>query len=122
MIDRKKDMLKSRKKIDTKLLQEIGESVLEKVGEKEIVTVESNFQEFDNIYMSPFEKARILAFRAYQIANEKPIYVDPGKLTDPLAIAKLELQQRKIPITIQRKLPDGTFKLIDVNTLLQTLK
>ena len=114
-------MLKSRKKVDMKLLQEIGESVLEKMPEK-VVTVESNFQEFNNVYMSPFEKARILAFRAYQIANEKPIFVDPGNLTDPLAIAKLELQQRKIPIVIQRKLPDGTYKLVDVNTLLQTLK
>lgn len=30
--------------------------------------------------------------------------------TDPLAIAKRELMEKKIPITIRRFLPDGTFE------------
>lgn len=30
--------------------------------------------------------------------------------TDPLVIAKKELQERKIPITIRRFLPNGTFE------------
>lgn len=30
--------------------------------------------------------------------------------TDPLAIAKKELQEKKIPITIRRFLPDGSFE------------
>lgn len=30
--------------------------------------------------------------------------------TDPLVIAKRELQEKKIPITIRRFLPDGTYE------------
>ncbi len=34
--------------------------------------------------------------------------VDLGGETDPLMIAKKELQEKKIPITIRRRLPDGS--------------
>lgn len=30
--------------------------------------------------------------------------------TDPLAIAKREMQEKKIPITIRRFLPDGSYE------------
>lgn len=36
--------------------------------------------------------------------------VDVKDETDPLAIAKRELVEKKIPITIRRFLPDGTYE------------
>lgn len=39
-----------------------------------------------------------------------PAMVETGEDTDPLVIAKRELQEKKIPITIRRFLPDGTYE------------
>lgn len=39
-----------------------------------------------------------------------PPMVEVKDETDPLVIAKKELQERKIPITIRRFLPNGTFE------------
>lgn len=39
-----------------------------------------------------------------------PSTVTVTGVTDPLVIAKLELKEKKIPITIRRFLPDGTFE------------
>lgn len=37
------------------------------------------------------------------------VEIQPGE-TDPLVIAKRELQEKKIPITIRRFLPDGSYE------------
>lgn len=39
-----------------------------------------------------------------------PPMVDIMDDTDPLLIAKRELKEKKIPITIRRFLPDGTYE------------
>lgn len=39
-----------------------------------------------------------------------PPMVDINDDTDPLLIAKRELKEKKIPITIRRFLPDGTYE------------
>jgi len=39
-----------------------------------------------------------------------PVLVDVGTETDCLAIAMKELKAQKIPITIRRYLPDGSFE------------
>lgn len=39
-----------------------------------------------------------------------PPMVEVKDETDPLVIAKRELMEKKIPITIRRYLPDGTFE------------
>ena len=35
---------------------------------------------------------------------------DTKGLTDPLAIAELELKEKKIPLMVRRYLPDGTYE------------
>lgn len=54
--------------------------------------------------------ARILGTRALQLSMGAPPMVEVKDETDPLIIAKRELQDRKIPITIRRFLPDGSFE------------
>ena len=47
------------------------------------------------------------------ISNESmnaPVMVDPERETDPLKIAMRELKERKIPFTIRRYLPDGSYE------------
>ena len=61
-------------------------------------------------YMTKFERARILGTRALQISMNAPVLVELEGETDPLQIALKELRQRKIPITIRRFLPDGSYE------------
>jgi DNA-directed RNA polymerase subunit K/omega len=61
-------------------------------------------------YMTKYERARILGTRSLQISMNAPPMVDIGDETDPLKIALMELQERKIPIIVRRYLPDGSFE------------
>lgn len=69
-------------------------------------------------YMTKYERARILGTRALQISMNAPVMVDINQETDPLQIALKELQFRKIPITIRRYLPDGSFEDWNVDELI----
>lgn len=61
-------------------------------------------------YLTKYERARVLGTRALQISMNAPIMVDAGDLTDPLEIAMKELREKKIPFTIRRYLPDGSYE------------
>jgi DNA-directed RNA polymerase I, II, and III subunit RPABC2 len=65
-----------------------------------------------------YERARILGTRALQISMNAPVMVDINNETDPLQIALKELQVRKIPITIRRYLPDGSYEDWNVDELI----
>lgn len=95
---------------------------LDKSSKKLSVEIPSDTGNLTNPYLNPFEKARVIAFRAFQITNGSKIEVDPGLLTDSRSIANLELEQRKIPVTIVRKGPDGTTREVNVNKLLHDIK
>lgn len=76
--------------------------------------------------MTKYERARVLGTRALQIryftANNTqtflihmlsmnaPIMVELQGETDPLEIAQKELLEHKIPMTIRRYLPDGSYE------------
>jgi len=69
--------------------------------------------------LTRFEKARIIGARALQIAMGAPVLVKPPKgLTSPIDIAAYELLQRVLPITIRRRLPDGTYQDVPVQWLM----
>ncbi|MEM7813342.1 MAG: DNA-directed RNA polymerase subunit K [Candidatus Aenigmatarchaeota archaeon] len=53
------------------------------------------------IEMTRFEKTRILAARALQIAMGAPILIKTD-LTDPKEIAKAEFAEGVLPITVKR--------------------
>ncbi|KAL0400789.1 UNVERIFIED_CONTAM: DNA-directed RNA polymerases II, IV and V subunitA [Sesamum latifolium] len=61
-------------------------------------------------YMTKYERARILGTRALQISMNAPVMVELEGETDPLEIAMKELRERKIPFTIRRYLPDGSYE------------
>jgi len=60
--------------------------------------------------MTKYERARILGTRALQISMNAPVMVDLEDETDPLEIAMKELREKKIPFTIRRYLPDGSYE------------
>ncbi|XP_066393824.1 DNA-directed RNA polymerases II, IV and V subunit 6A-like [Miscanthus floridulus] len=69
-------------------------------------------------YMTKYERARILGTRALQISMNAPVMVELEGETDPLEIAMKELRARKIPFTIRRYLPDGSYEDWSVDELI----
>ncbi|KAA3470028.1 DNA-directed RNA polymerases II and V subunit 6B-like [Gossypium australe] len=69
-------------------------------------------------YMTKYERARILGTRALQISMNAPVMVELEGETDPLEIAMKELRERKIPFTIRRYLPGGSYEDWGVDELI----
>ncbi|MEM3684173.1 MAG: DNA-directed RNA polymerase subunit K [Conexivisphaerales archaeon] len=70
-------------------------------------------------HLTRFERARILGARALQLSYGAPPLVPlPPGLTDPISIAKLELESKALPISIRRTLPTGEYQNIPVADLL----
>jgi len=69
--------------------------------------------------LTKYEYARLIGTRADQISRGAPVLVSvPWEVTNPLDIAKLELEQKKIPLIVRRYLPGGEFEDCDANALL----
>jgi DNA-directed RNA polymerase I, II, and III subunit RPABC2 len=63
--------------------------------------------------LTRFEKARIMGARALQLSLGAPTFIEiPESATTSLDIAMEELEQRLIPISIRRSLPNGDFQNI----------
>ena len=72
-----------------------------------------------NIFLTRYEKARIVGARALQISFGAPILVEkPMDIIDPIKIAQLELKSKILPLTIRRELPDGEYQDIPINKLI----
>ena len=69
-------------------------------------------------YMTKYERARILGTRALQISMNAPVLVQLDGETDPLEIAGKELREKRIPFTIRRYLPDGSYEDWGVDELI----
>lgn len=62
-------------------------------------------------FLSTFEKTKILGMRTNQLAQgARPYIIVPEYITDVFEIAKLELEERKLPVIIKRYMPDGTYE------------
>jgi DNA-directed RNA polymerase I, II, and III subunit RPABC2 len=62
-------------------------------------------------FLTVYERAKILGTRSNQLANGARAFVTvPEYMTQPLEIAKLELEQRRLPFIVKRPMPDGTFE------------
>lgn len=70
------------------------------------------------LFLTKYERARVLGTRALQISMNAPVMVDLDGETDPLKIAMKELRERKIPIIIRRYLPDGSHEDWSMDELL----
>jgi DNA-directed RNA polymerase I, II, and III subunit RPABC2 len=62
-------------------------------------------------FLTIYERTKILGARTNQLAEgAMPFVTVPEHMTQPLEIAKLELDQRRLPYIIKRPMPDGTFE------------
>ena len=98
------------------------------IEDREIIELDTIHepQEFEitgkgKIQMGPptltrFEKARIMGARALQLSLGAPPFIEiPENAKTSLDIALVELEQRVIPITIRRSLPNGDYQNIPIN-------
>jgi DNA-directed RNA polymerase I, II, and III subunit RPABC2 len=62
-------------------------------------------------YLTQFEKTKILGFRSNQLSQgARPLIQVPIHITDVMDIARLELEQKRLPFLLKRPMPDGTYE------------
>ncbi|KKN03363.1 hypothetical protein LCGC14_1108400 [marine sediment metagenome] len=72
-----------------------------------------------SIFLTRYEKARIIGARALQISYGAPILCEkPKDIIDPIKIAQVELKARILPLTIRRENPSGEYQDIHINKLI----
>lgn len=77
------------------------------------------FVKIGPIFLTRYEKARIVGARALQISFGAPILVQkPINLIDPIKIALIELKSQILPLTIRRELPSSEFQDIPISKLI----
>ena len=121
-IDAYKRLCEQDGPLDEKGLADL-EKKCEVIRERQIIEsdVQHEIKELEmdgKILMGPpiltrFEKARIMGARALQLSLGAPTFIEiPENATTSLDIAMEELEQRLIPISIRRVLPNGDFQNI----------
>ena len=69
-------------------------------------------------FLTKYEMTRVLGQRARQInSGAKTFVVVPPNIIDGYLIAKMELEQKKMPFIIKRPLPNGGFEYWNVSDL-----
>jgi len=58
-------------------------------------------------FLTKYERARIVGYRAEQIASGSEPCVDVGNISKVVDIVEKELKERKIPLIIKRTLPNN---------------
>ena len=62
-------------------------------------------------FLTNFERTKIIGLRANQLSKGSvPFIAVPKHITDVKDIAKLELEQKRLPYIIKRPLPNGQFE------------
>ena len=93
------------------------ESELQKVTLRETNHIDPNHCTYP--FLTNYERTKCISFRASQIANgAKPYTMIPPGMTDSYEIAKLELEQRRLPFIIKRPIPDGSFEVWKLSDLM----
>jgi DNA-directed RNA polymerases I, II, and III subunit RPABC2 len=67
--------------------------------------------------LTRFERSGLLGRRAVQIDNDAPIFVDIDGETSSYEIALKELMEKKIPLNVERILPNGDWEIWTIDEL-----
>ncbi|MBN2127461.1 MAG: DNA-directed RNA polymerase subunit K [Candidatus Diapherotrites archaeon] len=65
--------------------------------------------------LSIFEVTRLISARALQISLGAPPLVKYSKDSSPTDIAKIEFDQKVLPINVIRAFPNGKSEIVEVN-------
>ena len=121
-IDNYRKIKEGKEELTEKELETL-EKECEAIRQREIIDVDNKHEAIElngdgKILMGPptltrFEKARIMGARSLQLSLGAPPFIDiPVSATTSLDISMKELEERVIPITIRRVLPNGDYQNI----------
>ena len=121
-IDNYRKIKEGKEELTDKQLEDL-EKECEAIRQREIIDVDEQHEAIElsadgKILMGPptltrFEKARIMGARALQLSLGAPPFIDiPVSAATSLDISMKELEERVIPITIRRVLPNGDYQNI----------
>jgi DNA-directed RNA polymerase subunit K/omega len=78
----------------------------------------TNIKHSSNMFITKYEKTKVLGMRAQQLASGCPALVEiPKSLTNVLDIAYLEYKQKKLPFIIERKMPNKCSEYLKLSDL-----
>lgn len=109
---------KQQEDLEKKLKQIEEREIVERVEEHDPVEIpcEKNKVTIGPPTLTRFEKARIMGARALQLSLGAPPFIPiPKTARISLDISMEELNQRVIPITIRRVLPNGDYQNIPID-------
>jgi DNA-directed RNA polymerase I, II, and III subunit RPABC2 len=87
------------------VIPKVNQKVLPPGGEK----VDVNHRTYP--FLTLYERTKIIGLRANQLSQgAKPFVSVPEYITDVRDIARLELEQKRLPFIIKRPLPNGSFE------------
>jgi DNA-directed RNA polymerase I, II, and III subunit RPABC2 len=70
-------------------------------------------------FLTQYEKTKILGLRANQLSQSARPYISvPEYVTDVWEIARMELQQKRLPFIVRRPMPNGTHEYWRLSDLL----
>ena len=121
-IENYRKIKEGKKELTDKELEDL-EKQCEAIRQREIIDVDEHHEATElsadgKVLMGPptltrFEKARIMGARALQLSQGAPPFIDiPVSAATSLDISIKELEDRVIPITIRRVLPNGDYQNI----------
>jgi DNA-directed RNA polymerases I, II, and III subunit RPABC2 len=90
---------------DDEKYNEIGDTI---IFTKNNIDVALHKDRITKPFLTKYEYARIIGYRAEQIADGYNPYVNTDNLYSVVDIAIKELNERKLPYIIKRPLPNGT--------------
>jgi DNA-directed RNA polymerase I, II, and III subunit RPABC2 len=71
-------------------------------------------------YLTIFERTKIIGFRSNQLSQgARPLIQVPDHVTDVMDIARLELEQKRLPFLLKRPMPDGEYEYWRLQDLVQ---
>ena len=127
-LDAYRKLIEFKEKEPTEKQQEALEKKLEEIKAREIIEVDTIHEPVElplegkgKIMTGPpvltrFEKARITGARSLQLSMGAPPFVPiPKDAKASIDIAMAELEERVIPITIRRVLPNGDYQNIPID-------
>lgn len=93
------------------------EQVLPKIDATALPTGDSAHRTYP--FLTVFERTKIIGLRANQLSKgSAPFIIVPKYVTDVREIARMELDQKRLPFIIKRPLPNGTFEYWRLSDLL----
>ena len=111
------DPYESLYKYHPETILDYAETVISKVPLQSVGGKDENHT--SQPFLTVFEQTKVLGFRTNQLAQgARPYIAVPDHVTECLDIAKLELEQRRLPFIIKRPMPDGKFEYWRLSDLL----